>query len=92
MADHADGQNDTREDANVNPHKYAQEDEEEAQGDFTAPTRWYLSSTVFPLLAATFAPVASVFSICALSTGWRIVIQTNDSEEVEGPSRQDPGW
>ncbi|OAA56030.1 Ion transport 2 [Cordyceps fumosorosea ARSEF 2679] len=34
-------------------------------------TRWWLVASAFPLIAGTLGPVASAFSICALSRPWR---------------------
>ncbi|KAI0142860.1 voltage-gated potassium channel [Xylariaceae sp. FL1272] len=35
------------------------------------PTRWWLASSAFPMIAGTLGPVASAFSICALINNWR---------------------
>ncbi|KAI1260147.1 voltage-gated potassium channel [Xylariaceae sp. FL1019] len=35
------------------------------------PTRWWLASSAFPMIAGTLGPVASAFSICALVNNWR---------------------
>jgi len=45
-------------------------DEEET--DSPAPVTWGYASTVFPLLAGTFGPMANAFSICALAENWRV--------------------
>ncbi|EGX95714.1 potassium channel, putative [Cordyceps militaris CM01] len=34
-------------------------------------TRWWLVASAFPMIAGTLGPVASAFSICALSRPWR---------------------
>ena len=47
---------------------------------------------MFPLVGATFGPVASAFSICALSQPWRVVITTADADESEGKDVADAAW
>ncbi|PVH87650.1 voltage-gated potassium channel [Cadophora sp. DSE1049] len=42
------------------------DDKNEEEQEFLAPSRWWLASTAFPLIAGTFGPMASAFSICAL--------------------------
>lgn len=49
------------------PREYATKDEREAEEDFLAPARWWFVSTFFPLVAGTFGPVATMFSICAIT-------------------------
>jgi potassium channel subfamily K len=45
-------------------------DEEETNSP--APATWGYASTVFPLLAGTFGPMANAFSICALVENWTV--------------------
>ncbi|KAL1900771.1 hypothetical protein Cpir12675_000785 [Ceratocystis pirilliformis] len=40
-------------------------------GDFMWPSRWWFASSAFPMIAGTLGPVASAFSILALSRPWR---------------------
>lgn len=48
-------------------------------------------STLFPLIAGTFGPLASAFNICALATHWRTTVAPN-SPESEGTYINDPAW
>lgn len=48
------------------------DDEDEEELGFYQPKRWWFTSTVFPLIAGTFGPVANLFSVCALVQPWRI--------------------
>ncbi|KIM36518.1 hypothetical protein M413DRAFT_31571 [Hebeloma cylindrosporum] len=49
---------------------YDEQDEEESS--IYQPTLWWFMSTVFPLTAGTFGPVANLFSVCALVSNWRV--------------------
>jgi potassium channel subfamily K, other eukaryote len=58
------------------------------------PVNWWFASTAIPLVAATFAPMANLFSIAALVVFWRNDITTDepltrDSTSVGYP---DPRW
>ena len=53
--------------------------------------RWWFVTTLFPLFAGTFGPVATMFNICALTQTWRVVPQSS-SKEQEGTAVQDPTW
>lgn len=57
----------------------------------TANGRHYFSSTMAPLLAGTFGPMASTFSICALVKNWRIYVPTDGGEEA-AQNISDPPW
>ncbi|KAK2752686.1 Potassium channel [Arachnomyces sp. PD_36] len=46
-------------------------DEEDDFASLLQPTRWWMTSTAFPLLAGTFGPMANAFSICSLTQNWR---------------------
>ena len=37
---------------------------------------WWFTSTVFPLLAGTFGPIANLFSVCAIAQTWRFHTDT----------------
>ena len=74
------------------PREYATKDERDAEDDFLAPARWWFITTLFPLLAGTFGPVATAFSICALAQSWRIVADPNNSTEQQGSGVSDPSW
>ena len=71
--------------------EYATKDEREAEEDFLAPARWWFVTTLFPLVAGTFGPVASAFSICAIVQDWRVVPGAA-AKEQEGPQLRDPSW
>jgi len=66
------------------------EDEEEERS-FLQPARWWYASTVFPLIAGTFGPMASAFSVCALVENWRVEIPAGGAEE-QGTGIKDPPW
>jgi hypothetical protein len=51
---------------------------------------WY-AATVFPLSAACFGPMASVFNICALAEDWRVYIPPGGTEAQE-IAITDPTW
>ena len=74
------------------PYEYATKDERDAEDDFLAPARWWFFTTLFPLLAGTFGPVATAFSICALAQSWRIVADPNNTTEQQGLEVSDPSW
>ena len=65
--------------------------EEEEERSFLMPARWWYASTVFPLAAGTFGPMANAFSICALVENWRVSIPKDGTEqhEIDIP---DPRW
>ncbi|MCJ1350793.1 MAG: Potassium channel [Icmadophila ericetorum] len=73
------------------PEEYVPKDEEEAEKDRLAPSRWWFSSTLVPLIAGTFGPLATVFNLCALDTKWRLIVDPNSGEQ-EGQSIADPAW
>ncbi|KAL8646246.1 MAG: hypothetical protein Q9210_006242 [Variospora velana] len=67
-----------------------QKEDEQA---FLDPSRWWFASTAFPLLAGTFGPMASAFSVCALSQNWRVIVPHGPGgNEAEGFIVKDPGW
>jgi potassium channel subfamily K len=68
--------------------KEQRDEEEEA---FLEPSRWWFASTAFPLMAGTFGPMASAFSICALAVHWRVYIPPGAAEE-NGVPIDDPKW
>ncbi|OAX83648.1 hypothetical protein ACJ72_01997 [Emergomyces africanus] len=65
----------------------------ESEDDEACPleTRWWLASTAFPLLAGTFGPTASAFSICSLAERWRAKLPTGGSLDNATPVT-DPKW
>ncbi|SLM35701.1 Two pore domain potassium channel domain [Lasallia pustulata] len=73
------------------PEEYVTKDEEEAEEDYLAPSRWWFSSTLFPLIAGTFGPLATAFNICALVMDWRVIVDSS-SAEAEGADVRDPKW
>jgi potassium channel subfamily K len=54
-------------------------------------SRWWFASTAFPLIAGTFGPMASAFSILALAIRWRVYVPPG-SVEAFGIYVNDPGW
>ncbi|MCJ1418740.1 Potassium channel [Xylographa parallela] len=73
------------------PEDYVHKDEEEAEGDPTSPSRWWFSSTLFPLIAATFGPLASAFGIAALVMDWVIIVNPSSTEST-GIDIPNPNW
>jgi potassium channel subfamily K len=73
------------------PQEYVHKDEEEAEQDHLAPSEWWFSSTMFPLIAGTFGPVASAFNICALVMDWRVIVSSSSTEGT-GVDVRDPDW
>ena len=68
-----------------------EEEELEEEAAFLDQTRWWFASTAFPLLAGTFGPIASAFSICALVQPWRVIVPLGGTEE-HGIKIEDPHW
>jgi potassium channel subfamily K, other eukaryote len=66
-------------------------DEEEEEMNYMMPARWWYASTAIPLLAGTFGPMASAFSICALVENWRVEIPPGGTEG-HGINIKDPNW
>ncbi|KAH0558992.1 hypothetical protein GP486_004391 [Trichoglossum hirsutum] len=64
---------------------------EELEKGHLAPNRWWLASTVLPLVAGTFGPMANAFGICALAGSWRVSIPPGGTEE-HGNGVTDPAW
>lgn len=54
-------------------------------------SRWWFASTAFPLIAGTFGPMASAFSICALVHSWRIHVEPGQTDD-QGQTIDDPRW
>jgi potassium channel subfamily K len=54
-------------------------------------SRWWFAHTAFPLIAGTFGPMASAFSICALAVHWRVYIPPAAAEQ-NGDPIDDPKW
>ncbi|KAH7346453.1 potassium channel-like protein [Rhexocercosporidium sp. MPI-PUGE-AT-0058] len=67
------------------------DEKEEDEQEFLEPSRWWLASTAFPLIAGTFGPMASAFSICSLVVHWRVEIPEGKTE-AEGVELDDPKW
>ncbi|CAD0029636.1 unnamed protein product, partial [Aureobasidium pullulans] len=59
--------------------------------DYTNPNRYWFESTACPLIAGTFGPMASAFSICALSSSWRVYIPPGGTVN-NGTTIDDPQW
>ncbi|KAH6685052.1 ion channel protein [Plectosphaerella plurivora] len=56
-----------------------------------SPTRWWFASSAFPMLAGTFGPMASAFSICALCRPWRQSLDDGATIQ-DAPPIPDPEW
>ncbi|EME39039.1 hypothetical protein DOTSEDRAFT_75659 [Dothistroma septosporum NZE10] len=72
-------------------HKKDEITQEEQDDDFMQPNTWWFASTLCPLLGATFGPVASGYSICALVYPWREYIP-NGKAASDGFKMKDPDW
>ncbi|KAI7210917.1 voltage-gated potassium channel [Hortaea werneckii] len=70
---------------------FANKGEEELVQDYNAPIRWYMLATLFPLIAGTFGPMASMFNICAIAIPWRLIVDL-DSPQSQGEHINDPRW
>jgi hypothetical protein len=66
----------------------------EHERNYLAPSRWWFASTAFPLIAGTFGPMASAFSICALSQPWRAHLDIPNYTYNQGHQQKfpDPAW
>ncbi|KAH7348272.1 potassium channel-like protein [Rhexocercosporidium sp. MPI-PUGE-AT-0058] len=53
-----------------------------------APSRWWFP---YPLIAGTFGPIASAFSVCALTVPWRSTTQGKEAKE-DVNYIDDPKW
>ncbi|KAK8210394.1 hypothetical protein M8818_003564 [Zalaria obscura] len=72
---------------------YVPKNEEEAEDDHLAPSHWWIITTLFPLIATTFGPLATTFNICALAGDLRVIVNPNTTEgssETEGVNVPDP--
>lgn len=76
-----DGNEESREEKEMREEKQA----------FLAPTRWWFASTAFPLVAGTFGPMASAFSIVALVIKWRTIVPEGGLDP-DGIFVEDPEW
>ncbi|RMD44384.1 hypothetical protein DV735_g681, partial [Chaetothyriales sp. CBS 134920] len=63
----------------------------EDEDNFLQPTRWWYASTVIPLAAGTFGPMACTFSICALVENWREYVPAGSSAD-NAIRINDPAW
>ncbi|KAF2772410.1 voltage-gated potassium channel [Teratosphaeria nubilosa] len=70
---------------------FAGKGEEDIVQDYNAPTRWWMVTTLFPLVAGTFGPMASAFNIMAIAIDWRLIVDPSNSES-EGTKISDPKW
>ncbi len=80
-----------------NQQKDEQDEREKEEESFLEPSRWWFASTAFPLIAGTFGPMASAFSICALVEHWRVylppaITQASGVSEETGIGIPDPKW
>lgn len=71
------------------------EDDDQEEVGPEEPRREWFVSTAFPLVAGTFGPLASLFSICAIVEGWRVRLPDEpgvNGLESEGTPVKDPHW
>ena len=87
----ADPIKETSHDVEANPSDRDEEREEEEAEEFMDPSRWWFASTMCPLLAGTFGPIASGFNVCALVVEWRVYVPPLGTEE-HGTRIPDPAW
>lgn len=64
---------------------------EEVTRDIVDSAEYWTWSTLCPLLAGTFGPMASAFSVCALVVSWREYIPPG-SVEADSEPLTDPHW
>ena len=78
---------------NISSHSNAcaLEDVENQRKSYRVPSRWWLASTAFPLIAGILGPMASAFTVCALVQDWRVAV-TLEGKETSGDSLADPEW
>ncbi|KAF7889428.1 uncharacterized protein EAF01_010921 [Botrytis porri] len=74
-----------------NQQRDERDETKEDEEAFLEPSRWWFASTAFPLVAGTFGPMASAFSICASVVHWRVSIPPGGVEE-HGIYIDDPKW
>ena len=80
-------QSDAKDIENLKQDEDAEKEEHELA--FLEPNRYWFASTAFPLIAGTFGPMASTFSICALVVKWRVFIPDGSTEQ-DGIEIADP--
>ncbi|KAF2435616.1 voltage-gated potassium channel [Tothia fuscella] len=78
-------------DLDENAYEHNEELEVEEEQNFLDPSRWWFASTAAPLIAGTFGPMATSFSICALVHNWRLYIPEGGTE-AHGEKIKDPPW
>jgi potassium channel subfamily K len=83
-------QDDPREDEDAN-NKDVNGEQAEEERQFYEPSHIWYASTVFPLSAACFGPLASALNICALVEDWRLFIPPGADEAGEALIA-DPRW
>ncbi|TGO81876.1 hypothetical protein BPOR_0988g00020 [Botrytis porri] len=74
-----------------NQQRDERDETKEDEEAFLEPSRWWFASTAFPLVAGTFGPMASAFSICASVVHWRVSIPPGGVKE-HGIYIDDPKW
>ena len=65
--------------------------ENEIVRDWNSPIHMWAVTTLFPLMAGTFGPIANMFNICAISVPWRLKVDP-DSTQANGVKIPDPPW
>lgn len=77
--------------ANTLAEDFAAKTEEDVVKDFNSPIHMWVVATLFPLVAGTFGPMASMFNICAIVIPWRLIVNP-ESTQANGRHIEDPKW
>lgn len=74
--------------------QFADKKEEDIVADYNSPIHMWVVATLFPLVAGTFGPMASMFNICAIAISWRVTVQIPEGSdhEANGHHIPDPHW
>lgn len=70
---------------------FAAKTEEDVIKDFNSPIHMWVITTLFPLMAGTFGPMASMFNICAIVVPWRVIVNPAN-DQANGRHITDPTW
>ena len=71
--------------------RFAAKTEEDVVKDINSPIHMWVVATLFPLMAGTFGPMASMFNICAIVVPWRMIVNPA-STQSNGRRIEDPTW
>lgn len=70
---------------------FASKTEEDVVKDYNSPIHMWVIATLFPLVAGTFGPMASMFNICAIAVPWRLIVNPAN-QQANGRYIPDPRW